>query len=75
MHREKPEFTAAKIVTTWVAGGMTQKRLTELQKDVAIAIRQAQEREREAWLRSTDNAEDAQHVITSLRKRFPKEKG
>ena len=66
------EATASQLIMTWKsAGGLEAQDLRALKKMITSALNEAVSAERQLWLRAMDDKEAAEHVVTSIRTRFP----
>ena len=66
------EATASQLIMTWKStGGLEAQDLRALKKLITSALNEAVSAERQLWLRAMDDKEAAEHVVTSIRSRFP----
>ena len=65
---------ASQLVMTWKSeGGLESQDLQALTKLITTALRDAERKERRMWLEAMDDREAGEHVIKSIRLRFPRE--
>ena len=63
---------ASQLVQTWKSdGGLEKEDLQALTKLIAAALHSAERKEKRLWLEAMDDREAGEHVIKSIRLRFP----